>query len=43
MSNVVCPLSMASNEPKRCNTVCAFYTNGKCLLAESLKKVSEKD
>lgn len=37
----VCPLSM-SGDLKQCIQTCVLYSEGKCLLAEALKKTAEK-
>jgi len=37
-TGTVCPLSMTGEQPKMCNPNCRLYSEGKCLLAEYLKK-----
>ncbi len=42
MDEKLCPLSMMSDELARCSHECKLYDNGKCLLAEALKKIASE-
>lgn len=40
-TSVVCPLSMASENPKPCDPCCELFSeNGDCLLASALRAVA---
>lgn len=44
MSQIVCPLSMASGQPKQCVTSCKFYDNltGRCKLVKAVETLAKK-
>lgn len=44
MEQLVCPLSMASEQPKQCLMSCKFYdiSTGKCKLVKAFEALSKK-
>lgn len=44
MEQIVCPLSMASEQPKQCLMSCKFYDviTGKCMLVKAVEALAKK-